>query len=184
MDRGILIDVRDLSVVFKGRVRAVRGVSFQLRPGEVVALVGESGSGKSTTGLALMGLLERDGGTAVGGAIELRGKDGVVRDLVAMTPRALQSVRGNDIAMIFQEPMSSLNPIYAIGTQIVEAIRAHRDVARAAALADALDALKLLGIPNPERCLVSYPHQLSGGMRQRVMIAMALACRPGLLIAD
>ncbi|MBM3597698.1 MAG: ABC transporter ATP-binding protein [Alphaproteobacteria bacterium] len=183
-DQDVLLDVRRLSVTFAGGVRALRGVSFQVRAGEVVALVGESGSGKSTSGLAVMGLIERDRGAEVSGEIRLRGKDGDEKEITGLSERELRALRGNDVAMIFQEPMSSLNPIYAIGSQICEAIRIHRSVSRAEAARDAREALDLLGIPNPDRCMVSYPHQLSGGMRQRVMIAMALACRPRMLIAD
>ena len=182
-----VLEVRDLSVTFRtpaGLLSAVRSVSFEIAAGEVVALVGESGSGKSTLGLAIMGLLERESGAGMSGSIWLAGKSGGRQDLTALPERALQSVRGSDVAMIFQEPLSSLNPIYTIGHQIREAIRIHRPVARAQAESDAVEALTALGVPDPVACMSRYPHQLSGGMRQRVMIAMALACHPTLLIAD
>jgi oligopeptide transport system ATP-binding protein len=182
-----LLDVDALTVHFRARgglVHAVNEVSFQLAQGETLALVGESGSGKSTTGLAIMGLLPADRGTMVRGAIRLTAKSGSVKDLLRLTQGERRRVRGNDVAMIFQDPMSSLNPIYSIGSQIVEAVRQHRQVAARSAVAEALRLLAELGIPNPDRILASYPHQLSGGMRQRVMIAIALSCRPRVLIAD
>ena len=187
MDDDSLLDVRDLSVSYHtdyGRVRAVRGVSFSMKPGEIVALVGESGSGKSTIGLALMRLLEHEGQLDIEGEVLFRGTDGRSRDLMKLSGKEMQHVRGNDIAMIFQEPMSSLNPIFTIGRQIIEAIRTHRSMTRREARALALDMLRLIGIPGPEKFLESYPHQTSGGMRQRAMIAMALSCQPSLLIAD
>ena len=187
MGENSLLDVRGLSVSYHtdyGRVRAVRGVNFSMKPGEIVALVGESGSGKSTIGLALMRLLEHEGRLDIDGEVSFRGTDGRRRDLMKLSGKEMQQVRGNDIAMIFQEPMSSLNPIFTIGRQIIEAVRAHRDVTRQEARALALDMLDLIGIPGPEKFLESYPHQISGGMRQRAMIAMALSCQPGLLIAD
>ena len=186
-DTGSLLDVRGLDVRFRaehGDVHAVRDVSFSVHPGEIVALVGESGSGKSTIGLALMRLLEQEGRVATRGAIELTGKRGVARDLMKLSAREMREVRGDDISMIFQEPMSSLNPIFSIGGQVAEAIRVHQGKSKKDALARALEMLYLLGIPNPEECLVSYPHQISGGMTQRVMIAMAISCNPTLLVAD
>jgi oligopeptide transport system ATP-binding protein len=180
-----LLDVADLSVRFRSRrgaLSAVNGVSFGIAPGESLAIVGESGSGKSTTGLAIMGLVQS--GAAIDGRIRLRTKGGGDPDLLRLPPAAMRAIRGNDIAMIFQEPMSSLNPVYSVESQICEAIRLHQKLGARAARAEALDLVRLLGIPNPERCLESYPHQLSGGMRQRVMIAIALSCRPSLLIAD
>ena len=182
-----LLEVRGLSVAFHtphGVIRAVRDVSFAIGRGEVVALVGESGSGKSTIGLAMMRLIEREARATVSGEIVLHTGPDRPRDLLTLPDSRMRHVRGNDMAMIFQEPMSSLNPIFTVGDQIVEAIRTHEDTGRRAAGGRALDMLRLLGIPNPEKCLTSYPHQISGGMRQRVMIAMALSCGPGLLIAD
>jgi oligopeptide/dipeptide ABC transporter ATP-binding protein len=182
-----LLEVENLAVSFAtpgGVVRAVSGVSFAIGRGETLAIVGESGSGKSTTALALMGLIERSGATTVSGTVRLHRKDGAPCDILGLPDRELRKVRGNDVAMIFQEPMSSLNPVYSIGAQIGEAIRLHQRTSRSEALSRALTLLRDLGIPNPEKCLTSYPHQLSGGMRQRVMIAIALSCRPNLLIAD
>ena len=182
-----ILAVEDLNVRFaaQGRtISAVNGVSFSISPGETLAIVGESGSGKSTTGLAVMGLIERTRGTTISGAIRLRRKVGGECDVLRLPYRELRTVRGNDVAMIFQEPMSSLNPVYTIGAQIAEAIHLHRQASRAEALGTALSLLAELGISDPEKCLKSYPHQLSGGMRQRAMIAIALSCRPSLLIAD
>lgn len=181
-----LIIVEGLDITFGGSaspIRAVRDVSLAIAPGEVVALVGESGSGKSTTGLALLGLhpLKQ---ASVEGRIAMRRKDGTTLDIVGAPERRLRSMRGDDIAMIFQEPMSSLNPVHRIGDQIVEAQRIHARISHRQAWERALELLTRLGIPSPEKCLTSYPHQLSGGMRQRVMIAMALSCEPALLIAD
>jgi oligopeptide transport system ATP-binding protein len=182
-----LLDVDALTVRYRARtglVHAVSDVSFQLGQGETLAIVGESGSGKSTAGLAIMGLLPTDRRTIVRGAIRLTSKTGSINDVLRLSDRERRRVRGNDVAMIFQDPMSSLNPIYAIGSQIVEAVQQHRHVARREAVADALRLLAELGVPSPDRILASYPHQLSGGMRQRVMIAIALSCRPRALIAD
>jgi oligopeptide transport system ATP-binding protein len=180
-----LLDVTDLTVRFRSRggaVNAVNGVSFHIASGETLAIVGESGSGKSTTGLAIMGLVQA--GAAIDGRIHLKAKHGGHPDVLRLPPAAMRRIRGNDIAMIFQEPMSSLNPVYSVESQICEAIRLHQRLGDRAARAEALDLIQLLGIPNPARCLKSYPHQLSGGMRQRVMIAIAVSCRPNLLIAD
>jgi oligopeptide/dipeptide ABC transporter ATP-binding protein len=182
-----ILSVEDLSVSFLAKgvpIHAVRGISFELRRGETLAIVGESGCGKSTTGLAVMGLIDRGRGTRVSGRINLRRKDGTRCNIVDLDGRALRKVRGNDVAMIFQEPMSSLNPVYTVGAQIIEAIRRHESIDTKAARRKACDMLADLGIPQPEQYLASYPHQLSGGMRQRVMIAIALAGNPRILIAD
>jgi peptide/nickel transport system permease protein len=184
---GVLLSVRDLSTHFAtpdGILRAVDGVSFDLRRGETLAVVGESGSGKSITGLSLLGLVPRPAGRIVAGEILLSGRDGRVRDLAKLDEAALQGIRGNEIAMVFQEPMTSLNPVYRIGDQIAEAVVRHRAVPAAEARAMALAALETVGIPDAARRIDDYPHQLSGGMRQRAMIAMALACEPSLLVAD
>jgi oligopeptide/dipeptide ABC transporter ATP-binding protein len=179
-----LLQVEDLSIAFRrNRTQAVRGLTFEIRAGEVVALVGESGSGKSSTGMAIMGLLDR-GEVEVAGSITLERKSGGRSDLLRMPERQMCRVRGNDVAMIFQEPMSSLDPIFTVGRQITEAIAAHQDKDSRACRAEALRLLEMLAIAGPEKCFASYPHQLSGGMRQRIMIAMALSCRPKLLIAD
>ena len=182
-----VLELKDLEVTFswRGRViKAVNGVSFAVAPGETVAIVGESGSGKSTAGLAAIGLIERASGTRIAGAAKIRCKDGRTVDLATAAAHELRRIRGNDVAMIFQEPMSSLNPVYSVGTQIAEAIMLHGRVTRRSALEKAKALLAELGIPDPGTCLASFPHQLSGGMRQRVMIAMALSCEPSVLIAD
>lgn len=182
-----LLDIQDLCVTFNvhgAELRAVRNVSFSMKQGEVVALVGESGSGKSTIGLSVMRLLEETKSLNVSGSANFNRDAQQSIDLLTCPDKQMRDIRGNDIAMVFQEPMSSLNPIFQVGGQIVEAIRAHKRIPRAEAQKCALDMLTLLGIPSPEKCLTSYPHQISGGMRQRVMIAMALACEPTLLIAD
>ena len=180
--RPLLIDVRDLAVSFKvdgGVVEAVKKVSFQLHHGETIAIVGESGSGKSVTARAVMGLLSRRATVKPQSRIFLDGKD-----ILAFPPLERRKLRGGRLAMIFQEPMSSLNPVYTIGSQIAEAIRIHQRMSAKAALARARELLEEVRIPQPEARLRQYPHQLSGGQRQRVMIAMALANRPDVLIAD
>jgi peptide/nickel transport system ATP-binding protein len=177
-----LLEIKDLKTWFfsDGRVlKAVDGVSLAIEEGETVALVGESGCGKSVTALSILGLVPSPPGRIVGGEILLEG-----RDLLRLDHRALRDVRGNRIGMIFQEPMTSLNPVFTVGNQIVEAIEEHRPVGRKAARRRAAELLDLVGLPDPRRLLGEYPHRLSGGMRQRVMIAMALACEPKLLIAD
>lgn len=177
----MLLSVKNFSTEFpvkKGIVRAVEDVSFDVDQGEILAIVGESGSGKSVTSLSIMGLLAEPGHVA-GGSLEFEGKD-----LATLSEKQYRELRGNDMAMIFQEPMTSLNPVYRVGNQIVEAIRTHEKVSKAEAKDRAVDLLRKVGIPSPEARINDYPHQMSGGMRQRVMIAMALACNPKLLIAD
>ena len=176
-----LLDLRDLEVSFRtedGVVRAVGGVDIELAAGEVLAVVGESGSGKSATALALMGL-SRGPNTTISGAARFEGTD-----LVAAGEDELRRIRGNRISMIFQDPMTSFNPVYRIADQIVEQIRAHRDMPAAEARARAIDLLEAVGIPAAKKRADAYPHELSGGMRQRAMIAMALSLEPSLLIAD
>ena len=187
MDADLTLDIRNLQTHFTadpGVSKAVDGVSFAVRRNETLAVVGESGSGKSVTSLSAMRLIPTPPGIIAGGEILFRGRDGQVRDLARLSERAMRTVRGNEIGMIFQEPMTSLNPVYTVGDQIGEALRYHQGLDRRAARAEALAMLKKVGIPAAERRLDEYPHQMSGGMRQRVMIAMALACRPTLLIAD
>ncbi len=182
-----LVRVEGLTVDFAtedGRFTAVDDLDFVIAAGETLAIVGESGSGKSVTSLALMRLVEFGGGRIAKGRLLFRGRDGRESDLATRSVEAMTEVRGNDIAMIFQEPMTSLNPIFTIGEQIAEVVRLHRGASRAEARAEALAMLEKVRIPDAERLLDRHPHQLSGGMRQRVMIAMALACRPKLLIAD
>jgi oligopeptide/dipeptide ABC transporter ATP-binding protein len=182
-----LLEVCDLRVEFAtdaGVVPAVAGLSFAVAPGETLVIVGESGSGKSVTSLAIMGLVPRPPGRIAGGTMLFRTRDGRVRDLARTSADDMQRLRGAEIAMIFQEPMSALNPVYTIGEQIVETLLLHERLGRRAARDKAIEMLSLLGIPEPARRFDAYPHQLSGGMRQRAMIAMALSCRPALLIAD
>ncbi|MFO1061272.1 MAG: ABC transporter ATP-binding protein [Dongiaceae bacterium] len=183
----IQLAVDDLRVTFRtdrGTVPAVQGVSFAVRRGETLALVGESGCGKSVTSLAAMRLTPAPPRATVEGSVALRGRDGGMRELLALPEAEMRQVRGNEIAMIFQEPLTSLNPVHNVGRQIAESLRHHRGLGRRAALDRAASRLELVGIPEPRRRLDSYPHQLSGGMRQRVMIAIALACDPAVLIAD
>ena len=182
-----VLSVRDLRVRFHSEdavVEAVRGVSFDVDRGETLAVVGESGSGKSVTSLALMRLVEQGGGPIVGGSMTLRRRNGDILDLAAARPRTLRTLRGADMAMIFQEPMTSLNPVFPVGEQIAESLRLHQGMDRRSARQEALRMLDLVRIPEARNVLDRYPHQLSGGMRQRVMIAMALSCKPALLIAD
>ena len=176
-----LLEVSDLKVEFStedGIVHAVDGISYEVDSGRTLCIVGESGSGKSVTSLTTLGLT-RGRNTRVSGRIEFDG-----RDLLRLAPEQMRSVRGNQIAMIFQDPLSSLHPFYKVGVQLVEAIQTHRDVPRAAARERAVELLTMVGIPDPQRRVDQYPHEFSGGMRQRVMIAMALANEPKLLIAD
>ncbi len=177
-----LLTVENLSLSF-GSHPAVRGLSFTVGRGETVALVGESGSGKSATALGLLRLIEREGGRIAGGRAILHGPEGDL-DLTAADSRTMQGVRGNRISMIFQEPMTALNPVMRLGDQVAEVLRLHRRIGRAEARAEAVAAFGRVRIPDPGRRADQYPHELSGGLRQRVMIAMALACRPELLIAD
>ncbi len=177
-----LLEVRDLVVRFRthdGTVHAVNGVSLDVEEGETLGLVGESGCGKSVTNLAVMRLLPRPAGRIEGGQVRFEGID-----LAGVPESQMREIRGRDIAMIFQDPMTSLNPVLTIEEQMVETIRAHRDVGRGEARDRAIELLRTVGIPRPENRLKSYPHHFSGGMRQRVMIAMALALEPKLLIAD
>ncbi|MEO8381090.1 MAG: ABC transporter ATP-binding protein [Acidobacteriota bacterium] len=176
-----LLEVKNLRTTFftgDGAVHAVDNVSFNVRRGEAVALVGESGCGKSVTAMSIMRLVAPPG-KITAGTISFKGKD-----LASLSERDMREVRGNDIAMVFQEPMTSLNPVFKIGAQVAEAIRIHRKVSRKEAWKLAGDMLELVSIPDPHKRLHDYPHQLSGGMRQRVMIAIALSCDPELLIAD
>ena len=178
----IVLDVRNLQTVFftnSGLFRAVDDVSFQVRRGETLAIVGESGCGKSVTALSIMRLVPDPPGRVVGGSVRLEGTD-----LLELDEAEMRKIRGNRISMIFQEPMTSLNPVMRIGDQITEAVRLHRPISAREAWKQAVDMLRLVRIPEPERRALEYPHQMSGGMRQRAMIAMALACRPALLIAD
>jgi oligopeptide/dipeptide ABC transporter ATP-binding protein len=176
-----LVEVNDLKVQFAtedGIVKAVDGVSFELDRGKVLGIVGESGSGKSVTAMTLLGLT-KDRNTRFEGEVLYKG-----RDVLEMNEDELQEVRGNEMSMIFQDPMSSLNPVYTVGAQICEAIRIHERADKSQARKRAVDLLKQVGIPNPDSRVNNYPHEFSGGMRQRAMIAMALACNPDVLIAD
>jgi oligopeptide/dipeptide ABC transporter ATP-binding protein len=177
-----LLVVRDLRTHFftdEGVVRAVDGVSFDVREGETLAVVGESGSGKSVTSLSILRLIPSPPGRIVSGSIRFRG-----RELLELSNAEMRRIRGREISMIFQEPMTSLNPVYTCGDQIMESLIVHERLSRRAARARAIELLRIVGIPSPEQRVDEYPHQMSGGMRQRVMIAMALACRPSILIAD
>ncbi|MBN1558087.1 MAG: ABC transporter ATP-binding protein [Lentisphaerae bacterium] len=181
MDAPVL-EIASLRTHFRtpaGLARAVDGVSFSVDPGETYALVGESGCGKSVTALSVMRLVPVPAGFIAGGSVRLRG-----RELTALPPVAMRAIRGNDVSMIFQEPMTALNPVFTVGNQIDETLRVHRRLSRAERRRESVDMLRRVGIPDPAARYHEYPHQMSGGMRQRVMIAMALACRPALLIAD
>ncbi|WGR72980.1 MULTISPECIES: ABC transporter ATP-binding protein [unclassified Bradyrhizobium] len=178
----ILLTVRDLQTHFYGDesvTRALGGVSFEVRSGETLGVVGESGCGKSVTALSILRLLPKLNAKTIGGEILFHG-----RDLLKLSEREMRKIRGDRIAMIFQEPMTSLNPVHTVGRQIAEAVQIHRDASRSVAREKAREMLRLVRIADPERRADNYPHELSGGMRQRAMIAMALACSPELLIAD
>ncbi|MGV3490996.1 MAG: ABC transporter ATP-binding protein [Devosia sp.] len=183
-----VLQVDDLKVNFrigpKAVFEAVKGVSFHIDKGETLALVGESGSGKSVTAMTLIRLTEFDGADIAAGAVKLRRLDGKVEDLTAATVARMTEIRGADISIVFQDPMSSLNPVFTVGDQISEAVIRHQKKTREEAEAIALNALKLVRVPDAERRMRQHPHQLSGGMRQRVMIAMAMCCRPALMILD
>ena len=179
---GTLLSVENLSTHFfteGGVARAVQDVSFSIKKGKTFALVGESGCGKSVTALSIMRLIPDPPGKIVGGKVMFRG-----RSLLELSKRQMRSVRGNRIAMIFQEPMTSLNPVFTVGNQIVEAIKLHQKKGTSESWADAVEMLRKVGIADPDSRVREYPHQMSGGMRQRVMIAMAVSCEPALLIAD
>lgn len=182
-DSAPLLEVRDLQTTFelsrKLSICAVDGVSFDVHAGETLAIVGESGSGKSVTSLSIMGLLPKDVGRVSGGSIKLHG-----RDITNISEAEMREIRGKEIGMIFQEPMTSLNPVHTVGQQIAEMVIRHDNLSNAKARARAIEMLDLVGIPEPATRVDSYPHEMSGGMRQRAMIAMALACEPRILIAD
>jgi len=176
-----ILQVNNLQTVFntdKGKIRAVDGVSFAVPKGKTMGIVGESGSGKSITALSILQLLATNGHVKRGEVL-FKGKD-----LVKLTDKQMRHIRGNQISMIFQEPMTSLNPVFTVGQQISETLRIHKNLSKKEAMVQAVDMLKLVGIPSPDKRVKQYPYELSGGMRQRVMIAMALACNPEILIAD
>ncbi|OMD99910.1 peptide ABC transporter ATP-binding protein [Paenibacillus odorifer] len=182
MNNQLLLEVKELKTQFKterGRVTAVDGITFHVNEGEIVGIVGESGCGKSVTSQSILRLFDEKYTASYEGEVLFEG-----RNLLKESLGGMEDIRGNDIAMIFQDPLSSLNPVYTIGYQIAEAVRIHQQVSKKEARLRAVQMLRLTGIPSPERRVDEYPHQLSGGMRQRAMIAMALACRPKLLIAD
>lgn len=177
-----ILEVKNLQTHFssdRGVIKAVDGVDFKVNKGETLGIVGESGCGKSITSLSIMRLIDSPPGKIVGGEVFFKGEN-----LLALSEEKMRNIRGNEISMIFQEPMTSLNPVYSVGEQIAESIRIHQKLDRKKAWEKAVDMLKLVGIPSPEKRAKQEPHELSGGMRQRVMIAMALACNPSLLVAD
>ena len=178
----LLLDIRDLRTYFHvmdGTVKAVDGVSFSVKRGQTLGVVGESGCGKSVTALTVMRLLDIPPAEIASGQVMFKG-----RDLLKLPDPEMRKVRGNEIAMVFQEPMTSLNPVYTVGDQISEAVILHKGISKKAGVEKSIESLRLVGINNPERRIKQYPHELSGGMRQRVMIAMALSCDPDLIIAD
>jgi peptide/nickel transport system ATP-binding protein/oligopeptide transport system ATP-binding protein len=178
----VILAVEDLKTYFysdEGVAKAVDGVSFEILSGETLGIVGESGCGKSVTALSVMRLIQSPPGRIVGGALKFRGTE-----LLRLTDAQMRSIRGNDIAMIFQEPMMALNPVYTVGNQIIEAVMLHQDLDKHAARERAIEMLELVGIPSPRQRIDNYPHEMSGGMKQRIMIAMAMSCDPKLLIAD
>ncbi len=177
-----ILEVRDLAVEFAvddGKIKVLDGVSFKVAPGQTLGVVGESGCGKSVTSLAIMGLLPKPHGQVVAGSIRFQGEE-----LLSLAPDQMYKVRGNRISMIFQEPMTSLNPVFTVGDQISEALMTHQAMSKDTALQRTIQLLKQVNIPEAEKRVRAFPHEMSGGMRQRVMIAMALACAPALLIAD
>ena len=177
---GSVLSIADLTISFKtedGIVEAVKGIGFDVAPGEIVAVVGESGSGKSVTSMSVLGLLPKT--STIAGDVRLD-----EQEIAGLKEKDLRKIRGNEIAMIFQEPMTALNPVYTVGWQIREALRSHQDISKAAADSRAIELLEMVGIPNPPERFKQYPHQLSGGLRQRVVIAMAIACDPKVIIAD
>jgi ABC-type dipeptide/oligopeptide/nickel transport system ATPase component len=182
-----LVEVNNLKTYFytdEGVVKSVDGVTFHIQKGETLAVVGESGSGKSVTSLSIMRLIPSPPGKIVEGTVLFRGRDGNPRDITKLSEAEMRKIRGNEISMIFQEPMTSLNPVYTVGDQIAEAVVLHQGKTKKEAMEVAINMLELVGIPEARRRVTNYPHQMSGGMRQRVMIAMALSCNPALLIAD
>ena len=182
-----LLSVDGLKTYFftdDGVVKAVDGVTFKIQKGKTLAVVGESGSGKSQSSLSIMRLIPSPPGKIADGTVIFRGRDGTPRDITKVAESDMRKIRGNEISMIFQEPMTSLNPVYTVGDQIAEAVVLHQNKSKKEAMEVAVTMLELVGIPEPRRRVSNYPHQMSGGMRQRVMIAMALSCNPALLIAD
>ena len=187
MSRDTILEVKNLRTSFfteSGEVKAVDDLSFKVAPGQTLGIVGESGCGKSQTSLSIMRLIQTPPGKIVSGEILYTDSKGQTRDLLKLSVEEMRKIRGNEIAMIFQEPMTSLNPVFTIGDQIEEAIELHQDLPKSERRAKAIEMLRLVGIPAPEKRIFDYPHRLSGGMQQRVMIAMALSCEPRVLIAD
>ncbi len=182
VDKNPILAIEDLRIHFRsdaGIAKAVDGVSYAIYPGETLSVVGESGCGKSVTAMSIIDLVPRPPGIRAGGSISFEGEE-----LLEVSPKRMREIRGNEIAMIFQEPMTALNPVYTVGDQIGETLRLHRGLSKAEAHDKAIEMMTKVGIPSPEKRVDEYPHQMSGGMRQRVMIAMALSCDPRLLIAD